>query len=182
MNLRISQYVKKVKLKNPHWKSNSRIIGEAIEEWACNNLLCPKCSAGKCEKCARPSLTKLPNNFKSADFRCSFCNTLVQVKAKKESFFTNSGEMKKIIGAEYKTTVNSLKTKKIHYYLIAYSNDCVREIYHVEPKSLKFEQIIPRNPLQKGKRIGWQGCHIKLEKSTLKNKMPPIQLNFWNKT
>lgn len=181
MNLDLNKNIKQIKQKFPHWKTRSKIVGEAVEEWAVENLECPFCHKTKCCSCNESTLKKLPASHKSADLVCVNCKTKIQIKAKKGSFFTKDGRLKKIIGAEYTTTVNSLQNSKIHYYLIAYDRHMkINEVFHIKPKSIKPNVVIPRKPLQKpAKRAGWQGCYIKFEEESLNKKQVCEQLSFW---
>lgn len=178
MNLSIKPQLRNIKQNFPNWKTPSKIIGEAIEDWVCQNMSCPICKEPKCKHCGTRTLQKLPASFKSADLVCTKCHTKVQVKAKKNSFFTVDGQVKKIIGAEYTTTLESFQ-KSIHYYLISYSLEkmVVNEVYHISPKNLKPKQVVPRKPLSEdAKRAGWQGCYLHFEKDILNSKTPPKQL------
>lgn len=47
----LKPYIKKIKINHPKWKNQSRIIGEAIEHWAIDNLSCPKCHSDFCQHC-----------------------------------------------------------------------------------------------------------------------------------
>ena len=75
MNNCLKKSLKKVP---SHWKTESRIYGEACEYWVSQYCVCPACGKG--------TLEKLTANEKSIDHRCYDCGELFQVKAHKKSF------------------------------------------------------------------------------------------------
>lgn len=178
METNLQKYVNKIKELNPHWKTKSRIVGEAVELWAEENLTCPKCHSKTIEN---KSLQKLTANYKSVDLICNCCSAKIQIKAKKNSFVTKNNTIKKITGAEYNTTIQSVLSQSPHFYLISYKENPyeVTEIKVVNSGVIKKENIIPRKPLETGKRKGWQGCYIQLDKEQVYNKKFYKQIDMW---
>lgn len=142
---------KKVK-ENKEWKSISKIVGEAVEDCV-TTLACPICK--------EYGLVKYKANEKSKDIKCEKCNCQIQIKAKKGK--KNNGEPLKLLGAEYKTTYNSIKENTVHYLVVLYSSIgdsyTVHDILFIHCTNINERCIIPRPPLKDtAKRAGWQGC------------------------
>ena len=76
------------------FKSKSQIARITTEAWVIDNVLCPNCGS---------SLQGYPANEKSKDVYCKSCEADFQIKSSKKRF------SKKITGAEYKTTLNSVR-------------------------------------------------------------------------
>ena len=60
--------------KNNNWKNESRIVGEACEEYIKNNI--------KCIRCDNSNFEKYKTNEKSKDLICISCGQKYQIKAK----------------------------------------------------------------------------------------------------
>ena len=90
---------------NNNWKNESRIVGEACEEYIKNNIKCVRCKNANFEKCK--------TNEKSKDLICLECNQKYQIKAKCASQKQINNIMSKneikTIGGEYSTTKHKLK-------------------------------------------------------------------------
>ena len=140
-----------------NWKSESRIVGEACEEYIKTNMKCVRCtgSFGKCK-----------TNEKSVDLFCLNCGQKYQIKAKctTPTQLRNimNKNMFKTIGGDYSTTVNNI-CENIDYFIILYGKDSY-EIYNIlysKKENMNTECIVPRKPLAPtAKRAGWQGCII----------------------
>jgi len=145
-----------------HWKTPSRIYGEACEYWISDNYACPACSVG--------ALEKLTANEKSVDHRCNGCDELFQVKAHKKSFEKRDGTIG-FIGAEYRTTLSSLEEeKKWNLILVEYDKESsqIKKVGTVFKEDITKDNIIPRKPLSKNaRRAGWQGCNFKFNKDVV---------------
>jgi len=145
-----------------HWKTESRIYGEACEFWIAEHYGCPVCSEGE--------LKKLTANEKSVDHQCSSCDELFQAKAHKKSFEKRDGSVG-FIGAEYATTVASLeKEKKWNLILVEYDKDSeeVKRVGTVLKENITKDNVIPRKPLsENARRAGWQGCNFKFNKNVV---------------
>lgn len=156
-------YINRVKILHPLWKSQSRIIGRASEIYSCENI--------KCIECDIIYWLEYDTNEKSKDQVCKKCNKKYQIKCKKitERFYEKLKKetIFKTVGAEYNTTLNSLNDK-IDYIIILYSNDYnILDIIHVKDIDITQNNIIPRKPLGKNaRRAGWQGCYLYFENFT----------------
>jgi type II restriction enzyme len=136
------------------WKSVSRIVGESVEDIVIT-LPCPICK----EK----SLEKYKANEKSKDVKCNTCNSQIQIKATKYSKTPKT--CLKLLGAEYKTTCESITQNTVHYLVILYSvrGDIYRinDICFIDHVNISNSCVIPRKPLSStAKRAGWQGCTL----------------------
>ena len=132
------------------WRSESKIIGEAVED--CIVIL-------PCPICNEKGLVKYKTNEKSKDK----CSSEIQIKAAKRKTF--KGLTLKLLGAEYKTTLSSIKTNNIHYIVLFYSSTGdiykINYLYFINSVDITESCIIPRKPLSStAKRSGWQGCTL----------------------
>ena len=136
------------------WKSVSKIVGEAAEDCMIT-LPCPLCH--------ERSLVKYKTNQKSKDVMCEKCSCQIQIKATKHTKKAQTSI--KLLGAEYRTTLSSVKENNVHYLVLLYSvNDykyTIRDICFIHHNDINESCIIPRNPLSSAaKRAGWQGCML----------------------
>ena len=144
-----------------NWKSKSKIMGQATENYVKENIYCPVCDK-------RSDLNSYPINTKSKNFRCKNkdCRKRFQVQALK----VNERKFKKIqktreiktMGGDYRTTIKNLK-EEIDYIIILYEerNLYIYDIIHISSDTINESNIIPRSPLSpKAKRAGWQGCFL----------------------
>jgi len=140
------------------WKNESKIIGEACEEYIIKNIKCIKCNFINYEKC------KI--NEKSKDIICNNCCQNYQIKAKcvTQNQINNilSKKIFKTVGGEYTTTIHNIN-QNIDYIIILYEKKSynIKNILYIQSESINTECIIPRNPLSAtARRAGWQGCNI----------------------
>jgi type II restriction enzyme len=136
------------------WTSASRIVGEAAEDCIIT-LPCPICN----EK----TLIKYKANEKSKDIMCETCHSQFQMKATKAP--TKKKPSLKLLGAEYKTTCQSIRENNVHYLVLLYSvigdTYLIRDIYFINHGDINESCIIPRKPLSStARRAGWQGCTL----------------------
>ena len=143
---------------NNNWKNESRIVGEACEEYIKNNIKCVRCKNANFEKCK--------TNEKSKDLICLECNQKYQIKAKCASQKQINNIMSKneikTIGGEYSTTKHNIN-ENIDYIIIIYEKNSyeIKKILYIKNEFINAECIIPRKPLSlTAKRAGWQGCII----------------------
>ena len=137
------------------WKSESRIVGEAIENCIVT-MPCPVCN--------KKALVKYAASEKSKDVRCDKCGCQFQIKGTK----THSKKMPtvlKLLGAEYKTTRSSIQESNVHYIIMLYSQMggiyTVDGVYFVDRDCIDESCIVPRTPLSStARRAGWQGCTL----------------------
>ena len=112
--MELNKLVSQVK-QNNNWKSESRIIGEACEDYVKNKM--------KCIRCNNNNFEKYKKNEKSKDLICLSCNQKYQIKAKSATHkkVDNIKSKKKIktIGGDYSTTLNNINDK-IDYLIILY--------------------------------------------------------------
>ena len=136
-----------------HWKSQSKIWGEACEFWVRDNVSCPRCGG---------HLTKHDANMVSSDHQCVDCSEEYQVKTGKANFEKQDGTIK-ITGAEYKKTLQSVSTMQPNYLVIQYDkeNQNVVKASCVMKENINESSVLPRKPLgPNARRAGWQGCYL----------------------
>ena len=155
--MELNKIITQVK-ENNNWKNESRIVGEACEEYIKNNIKCMRCDSNNFEKCK--------TNEKSKDLICIGCNQKYQIKAKcatqKQIDNIISKNIFKTIGGEYSTTLYNIN-ENIDYVIILYEKYSykIKKILYIKSESINTECIIPRKPLSlNAKRAGWQGCVI----------------------
>jgi len=161
----ISTYVEKVRSKGK-WKNPARIVGQAAEDWAEDNLTCFQ------EGCDG-SLKQYPNNKKSKDFFCECCGKNYQIKAGKTYKINKKGTLS-VTGADYETTVRHLTEGKnlADYIIIGYNPGDYSITFAglVRSPNVQFSNIIRRKPLGPHcRRAGWVGCYLKFDKSVVEN-------------
>jgi hypothetical protein len=137
------------------------------EKWAADNLYCPKCGR---------SLNQYPNNTPVYDFYCDHFNEkVVVIPTTRDNFqlksgrnFPNNNFPNKIQGAEYNTTLNSLKQGTFPSPILLHyekQKHTIEDILLLHRLSITLSCIEPRKPLSiTARRMGWQGCVISLEK------------------
>ena len=94
---------------NNNWNNQSRIVGEACEEYIKNNINFEKCKT----------------NEKSKDLVCLICHQKYQIKAKcasQKQINNISKNQFKTIGDEYSTTIHNID-EKIDYLIILYEKN-----------------------------------------------------------
>ena len=75
----------------------------------------------------------------------------------------NKENILKILGAEYKTTLNSVTESDWDLILVAYckNENKINQILKVESSYIKENSVLPRKPLAStARRAGWQGCYL----------------------
>jgi len=155
--MELNEIVSHVK-QNNNWKNESRIIGEACEDYVKNKI--------KCVRCNNNIFEKYKINEKSKDLICTSCNQKYQIKAKSVTRNQLNNiickKQFKTIGGEYWTTLNNIN-EKIDYLIILYEKQTYKifNILYITNENINSNCIIPRNPLSiNAKRAGWQGCII----------------------
>jgi type II restriction enzyme len=141
-----------------NWKSVSKIVGEAAEDCMVT-LPCPLCQ--------KTSLVKYKTNQKSKDVLCEKCGCQIQIKATKHTKKAQTSI--KLLGAEYRTTLSSVKENNVHYLVLLYSTNggkyTIHDICLIHHDDINESCIIPRKPLSSAaKRAGWQGCMLVFSK------------------
>lgn len=135
------------------YKSKSQIARVITEAWVVTNISCPNCEA---------ALNEYPPNEKSKDVYCNTCGTDFQIKSSKKRF------SKRITGAEYNTTLNSIKNSNNPSLMLLFYDEktmAVVDFQIIHHSFITEKNIIPRKPLSpKAKRAGWQGCLIDIER------------------
>ena len=138
---------------NPNWISKSRIYGEAVENWVAENIKCDCLGSYIIQKA----------NYKSVDGICENCQKQIQIKASKKIFKPNKNNFLKIMGAEYKTTLNSIKEIDWDLILVSYDEqkNIVQQVLKITSNNINEECVIPRAKLKEtARRAGWQGCYL----------------------
>jgi type II restriction enzyme len=155
--MELNELVLQTKQSN-NWKSESRIIGEACEDYVKNII--------KCIRCNNNNFEKYKPNEKSKDLICISRNQKYQIKSKSATHKqVNNIKCKKqfkTIGGEYSTTLNNIN-EKIDYLIILYEKQSYKilNILYITNENINSTCIIPRKPLSStAKRAGWQGCNI----------------------
>ena len=161
----ISTYVEKVRSKGK-WKSPGRIIGQAVEDWAEDNLTC-------FEEGCDGSLKQYPNNKKSKDHFCECCGKNYQIKARKRLKINKKGILS-VKGAAYEPTIRYLTENKeqIHYIFIGYDPGDYSVTFAglVRSSNVQVSNVIRLKPLSpNAQRAGWVGCNLKFDKSVVEN-------------
>ena len=167
--LNLKPYVEEVKRKKPLWKSQSRIMGQAAEDWCEDNFKCYQCG---------DRFRQYPNNEAGKDLYCPTCGLDVQVKAGKSrkkggkngEYRINGNGVLKIIGADYKQTLSKVKVENIDYMFVGYCCETyditfLKGITHSE---MNESFIVRRNRLsQTARRAGWVGCYLVIPEEKL---------------
>lgn len=91
-------------LGNKYKRSNSQKAKAMTEAWISENFNCPFCNV---------KLSQYSPNNKCADFYCKKCNEDFELKSVKGKFSKS-----KIIGAEYNTTIEKIKTNNSNWLLL----------------------------------------------------------------
>jgi type II restriction enzyme len=142
------------------WKNKSRIIGEAVEDCMLT-IQCPICNV-------LSTLVKYTANQKSKDIYCTACHSDFQIKTTK--YTSKKKETLTLLGAEYKTTYQSIQDGNIHYLVIQYSESnplhfTIHDILFIHFEDITTKCVIPRKPLSStAKRAGWQGCTLSFDR------------------
>ena len=138
---------------NPNWSNKSRIFGQAIENWIQESF--------HCECLGKFSNTSV--NSKSVDSICNSCGQEIQIKGSKKKFKANRQSKLKIIGAEYKTTLESIASNSWDLILVSYNETTlqINQILRIKSDLISENCIIPRKKLsENARRAGWQGCYL----------------------
>ena len=159
--MELPEFIAQVK-QNNNWTSESRIVGEACEDYVKNKV--------KCIRCNNNNFEKYKTNEKSKDLICISCNQKYQIKAKsvthKQINNIKCKNQFKTIGGEYSTTLTNIN-EKIDYLIILYEKQSYKilNILYITNENINSNCITPRNPLSStAKRAGWQGCNILFKK------------------
>ena len=133
---------------NSKYKSNSQIARVITETWLKNEMYCPACGCN--------FLTKNPNNAKMADFFCSECGEIYELKS------TSHKIGKTIIDGAYSAAIERITSNKNLNLFILHYNKNIIENFILTPKYFFTPDIIKvRNPLSKtAQRAGYVGCNI----------------------
>ena len=164
MNLDLTAYYNEARAL---YTSSSQQARRMTEKWAVDNLYCPKCGR---------SLNQYLNNTPVYDFYCNHSSEkVVVIPTTRENFqlksghsFPNNNFPNKIQGAEYNTTLNSLKQGIFPSLVLLHyekQKHTVEDTLLLHRLSITLSCIEPRKPLSiTARRSGWQGCVISLEK------------------
>ena len=155
--MELNELVSQIK-QNNNWNSESRIVGEACEDYVKNKV--------KCNRCNNNNFEKYKTNEQSKDLICISCNQKYQIKAKcvthKQVDNIKYTKQFKTIGGEYSTTLRNINDK-IDYLIVLYEKQSYKiiNILYITNENINSKCIIPRKPLSlTAKRAGWQGCNI----------------------
>jgi len=138
------------------YKSNSQRIRVLTEYWMDGNMFCPAC--------LNPRINAFPNNKPVADFFCPNCKEQFQLKSQKNNFG------KRILDGAYQKMIESVqKNLRPNFFLLQYDLDYIIENLALIPHFFFIESTIEKRRITypKGRKNGWVGCNILL------NKIPP---------
>ena len=133
-----------------NYTSRSQIARVLTEEWAKENLYCPRCG--------NPRLKHFENNRKVADFYCEACKNEFELKSK-------AGKIgHKISDGAYDTFIQRITSyNNPDFFVMSYSPEemCVENLWMI-PKHFFTPTIVEkRKPLSPdARRSGWTGCNI----------------------
>lgn len=132
--------------------SHSQRARVATEQWAVENLFCPRCEAD--------ALRPLRAGQKVSDFTCADCSLNVQLKAKRGAFrsaFANSA---------YKPKLEAIRARELpDYALMSYSlaEWAVTDLTFLPGHFITEERVEARKPLgPHARRAGWIGSTVVL--------------------
>lgn len=132
-----------------NYRSNSQKIRVMSENWVAHNIYCPICG--------NPHISNLDNNMPVADFSCTYCGEIFELKSK----CGNIGN--KIADGAYFTMIERItSSNNLNLFVMQYSADLQVVNLTLVPKFLFVPSIIEkRKPLAPtAKRAGWIGCNI----------------------
>jgi type II restriction enzyme len=141
---------------------NARIWTEGwIKRW----MYCPHCGAA--------GLDQLPNNNPAADFVCSGCEEIYELKSQKAKFGA------KVVDGAYSTMSRRIETKtNPSLLLLQYDREQLRvRNLTVIPKHFFALNILERpKPLaETARRVGWVGCNILLGGLPAVGRIPVVE-------
>ena len=136
------------------YKSKSQIARVLSENWVETNSYCPRCGY--------PRLEHFENNKPVADFFCSHCLNIFELKSKMIHFGN------KIADGSYLAMIDRIESNENpDFFLMTYDqfHNSVND-FMVIPKYFFLSSIIEkRSPLsENARRAGWIGCNILLDR------------------
>jgi len=134
------------------YKSASQRARVISEFWAEENLYCPACTSD--------SLSRLPHNTKSLDFKCASCDTGYQLKSGSKGFgrCIPDGTY-----ATMRATIVSGRTPSLFMLHYDLANWKVRNLSVVPSFAFPLSCLQRREALSAtARRAGWVGCNIVL--------------------
>lgn len=142
------------------YKSNSQRARVCTESWALDNLFCPNCGG---------SLLPATNGTSVYDFSCPDCCERYQLKGERRAKSYKSLEScKRVLGAEYRTTLNSVeKGSHPSFLLLKYDDEkmVVLDIAFIHRSCITMSCLSARKPLAPtARRAGWQGVSFLLDR------------------
>ncbi len=135
------------------YKSPSQKVRVITEYWVDKQVYCPNCG--------HLDIDKYKNNNPVADFFCSNCKEVYELKSKKGKFGN------KIVNGAYRTMIGRLQdSNNPNLFLLNYDlqNLMVLNLF-VIPKHFFIPEIIEKRKAlaQTARRAGWVGCNILLK-------------------
>jgi type II restriction enzyme len=134
------------------YASNSQIARVVTESWVEHNAFCPSC--------ANDAISRLPNNTPVADFSCSKCKKIFELKSKHGAF------PKKVMGGAYDAMIERITSStNPDFFFMSYdrASGIVKDLLVIPKRFLVPAIIEKRNPLKpSARRAGWIGCNILL--------------------
>lgn len=143
-----------------NYSSNAQKIRVISENWVAQNVFCPNCG--------HIHIDHLANNKPVADFQCSNCGEIYELKSK----FGNIG--KKIADGAYSSAIKRINSATNPGLLILqYNRDYYVNNLLIVPKFFFLTEMIEkRTPLSDtARRAGWVGCNILFSKIPCQGKI-----------
>jgi type II restriction enzyme len=176
VNLNLARYFAEAKKSYFSPSQRARFI---TEKWARDNLYCPRCGL---------PLQQYRSNTKVYDFYCDHSNqefslitmpSLDNFQLKGMRSFPHNYYPRRIVGAEYSTTVKSLKKGNFPSLILLHyepKSEEMRDGLFIHRLSVTLESIYPRKPLSRNaRRKGWQGSIIDLDAIPQVGQVPVIK-------
>ncbi len=148
-----------------NYHSTSQIVRVLTENWALNNLFCPRCG--------NANVLHFENNKPVADFYCPVCASEYELKSK------NGNIHKKITDGAYDTMIQRITSNNNpDLFCLSYTKDRrgVNNLIFIPKHFFTPEIIEKRKPLKDtARRAGWVGCNILVDKIPAQGKIAIIQ-------
>jgi type II restriction enzyme len=146
------------------YKSKCQQARVVTEGWGGKELFCANCDS--------PELSRLANNYKSADLICPRCDAPFQLKA------TSGSIGRKISDGAYRTMVSAIRADRTPNLLLLRHDQtswCVRDLLLIPHFAFSESAIIKRRPLSDtARRAGWVGCNIALDRIAPDARIPIV--------
>jgi type II restriction enzyme len=151
------------------YKSKSQIARVLTENWISEKMFCVRCGHTHVES--------MRNNQPVADFICSRCESIYELKSKSTSFGRT------ITDGDYSQMIRKVLTKTNPDFLLLHYdsvNLTVRNLSVIPGYFFVPSMVERRNPLpDTARRAGWVGCNLLIDKIPTYGKIPVINQGEW---